>query len=132
MPKEFARTSRINQQLQDVLSGLIRDLRDPRIGSITVTDVDVAPDMRSAKVRVSHFGDDATLAEAVKGLNHARGFLRRALGRELALRFVPELRFEADRALREGDRINALIRQARATDRPTVDAPPADGTLPET
>lgn len=123
MPKEFSRTSRINQQLQEILSVLIRDLRDPRVGSITVTQVNASPDMRSAKVFVSHFGDDASLLVAVQGLNHAKGFLRKELGRQLSLRFIPELRFEADRALRDGDRINALIREARASDRPD---PPDD------
>lgn len=130
MPKEFSRTSRINQQLQEVLSTLIRELRDPRIGDITVTAVDAAADMRSAKVKVSSFEDDAALADSVKALNHAGGKLRRDLGQQLSLRYIPELRFVADRALREGDRISALIREARAADErvaqaraPAPDAP---------
>ena len=125
MPKEFSRTSRINQQLQEVLSTLIRELRDPRIVGITVTAVDAAADMRSAKVKVSCFEDDATLANSVKALNHAAGKLRRDLGRQLSLRFIPELRFEADRALREGDRISALIREARAADERALASRPA-------
>lgn len=125
MPKEFSRTSRINQQLQEVLSTLIRELRDPRIVSITVTAVDAAADMRSAKVKVSCFEDDAALANSVKALNHAAGKLRRDLGRLLSLRFIPELRFEADRALREGDRISALIREARAADERALASRPA-------
>lgn len=116
MPKEFSRASRINQQLQEVLSVLIRELRDPRIGDITVTAVDAAADMRSANIKVSSFGDDAALAQSVKVLNHASGKLRRDLGRQLTLRYIPELRFLADRALREGDRIAAIIRDARAAD----------------
>jgi ribosome-binding factor A len=117
MPREFSRTLRINAQLQRELSTLIRDeLTDPRIARVTVTQVSVAPDMRNARIAVSLLGSDAELLAAAKALNGAASLLRRALGKSLKLRYVPALRFVADEALREGDRIGTLIRDATARD----------------
>ena len=79
---------------------------------MTVTSVDVSPDLRNARVLVSLLGDDKQLAGAVEGLQHAAGRLRGALGKRLSLRYVPQLRFVPDVGLREGDRLNALIRDA--------------------
>ena len=111
--KEYPRKLRLNAQLQSDLAALIRDeLSDPRVAGVTVTAVDVSPDLRNARVDVSLLGDDARLAEAVAGLNHAAGKLRRALGKRLSLRYVPNLRFVADVRLREGDRLHALIQDA--------------------
>lgn len=111
--KEYPRKLRLNAQLQSDLAALIRDeLSDPRVAGVTVTAVDVSPDLRNARVDVSLLGDDARLAEAVAGLNHAAGKLRRALGKRLSLRYVPNLRFVADVQLRQGDRLHALIQDA--------------------
>jgi ribosome-binding factor A len=118
MPREFSRTLRINAQLQRELSALIRgELTDPRVARVSVTQVSVAPDMRNARVAVSLLGSDAELAAAAKALNGAASLLRRALGKSLKLRYVPALSFVADEALREGDRIGSLIRDATARDR---------------
>lgn len=111
MPKEFSRKLRLNVQVQQVIADRLRLLRDPRIAGVTVTEADVAPDLRQARIRVSVMGDDAALADAVRALNRAAGKLRHEVGRALALRYLPQLRFEADTALRAGDRIGALIRQ---------------------
>ncbi len=118
MPREFSRTLRINAQLQRELSTLIRDeLTDPRVTRVSITQVSVAPDMRNARIAVSLLGSDAELVAAAKALNGAASLLRRALGKSLKLRYVPALRFVADEALREGDRIGSLIRDATARDR---------------
>ncbi|HEX4895361.1 MAG TPA: 30S ribosome-binding factor RbfA [Solimonas sp.] len=115
--KEYPRKLRINTQLQAELAALIRDeLSDPRVKGVTVTGVDVSPDMRNARVTVSSLGSDAELAEAIKGLKHAAGKLRHELGERLKLRYMPQLHFTPDLALREGDRISALIRKAVADD----------------
>jgi ribosome-binding factor A len=117
MPREFARKLRLNAQFQQELALLIRNgLGDPRVAGVTVTAVDVAPDLRNATVRVSLLGTDEQLKQALDGLTHAAGHLRRALGSRLQLRLVPQLRFVADTALREGDRIGALIKAAVADD----------------
>jgi ribosome-binding factor A len=118
VPREFSRTLRINAQLQRELSTLIRDeLTDPRVTRVSITQVSVAPDMRNARIAVSLLGSDAELVAAAKALNGAASLLRRALGKSLKLRYVPALRFVADEALREGDRIGSLIRDATARDR---------------
>lgn len=111
--KEYSRKVRLNTQLRTELAALIRsDLSDPRVLGVTVTEVDISPDLRNAKVSVSLLGDDARLAEAVDGLNHAAGRLRRALGVNLRLRYTPNLRFVPDVGLRQSDRLNSLIRDA--------------------
>ena len=118
MPKDYSRTLRVNAQLQRELSELIRDeLTDPRIGRVTITQVEVSPDVRHAKVSVSLLADDAALAQCVKALNGAAGRLRHLLVDRLRIRHVPQLHFVADVALREGDRIGGLIRAAIDQDR---------------
>lgn len=117
MPREYPRKLRLNVQIQRELTSLIRtELTDPRVAGITVTTVDVAPDMRQANVTVSLLGPDEQLNIAVKALNHAAGKLRHELGVNLRLRFVPQLHFKPDVALREGDRIAQIIRKAVAED----------------
>ncbi|HWY24771.1 MAG TPA: 30S ribosome-binding factor RbfA [Nevskia sp.] len=118
MPKEFPRTLRLNAQLQRELSSLIREeLTDPRVQQVSITDVSISPDMRNARISVSQLGSDAELKAAVKALNGAAVLLRRRLGKVLKLRYMPALSFAADTALREGDRIGVLIREATASDR---------------
>lgn len=132
MPKEFSRTLRLNAQLQRELSALIREeLTDPRVTRVSVTQVSVSPDMRNARVSVSLLGGDAELAAAVKALNGASSLLRRGLGKALQLRYVPALSFVADAALREGDRIGALIREATASDRAAHSDEPTKPHKPE-
>ena len=118
MPKEYPRKLRINVQLQRELASLIREeLNDPRIGNVTLTAVDVSPDMRHAKVFISLLALDADLATAAKALNHAAGKLRHELKRRLRLRHIPELHFHGDTAPAAADHVTQLIRRARAEDR---------------
>jgi ribosome-binding factor A len=106
--REFPRKLRINTQLQAELATLIREeLSDPRVSGVTITAVDASPDLRNARVSVSLIGDDA-----VAGLNRAAGKLRSLLSRRLKIRRVPELRFVADLALRQAERVSALISEA--------------------
>lgn len=117
MPREFSRKSRVNAELHRELAALIRsELTDPRVALVTVTHVDMSPDLRNARVLVSLLGDDATLAIAVKALNHASGKLRHGIGKRLKLRLVPMLHFAADTQLREADRVSALIKAAVSRD----------------
>ena len=118
MPKEYPRKLRLNAQLQRELTNLIRgELHDPRIGNVTVTSVDVTPDMRHARVLVSRLPLDADPAPAVAALNHAAGKLRFELKRLLKIKHIPELHFHADRVAAEADHLNRLIRKARDEDR---------------
>jgi len=131
--KDYPRAARINTQLQHEISDLLRAgvLRDPRLHEavLTVTSVEAAPDLGSARVLVSWLGDDKGLAECVRALNRAAGKLRHELSVRLHMRYVPTLHFAVDRGLREGDRISALIREAVAGDARSAaaagQAPPA-------
>ncbi|SEQ68879.1 ribosome-binding factor A [Solimonas aquatica] len=115
--KEYPRKVRVAAQLQAELAMLIRnELSDPRVAGVTVTEVNVSPDLHNARVSVSLLGSDAQLKDAVKGLAHAAGKLRHDLGSRLRMRYVPQLYFVADHALREGDRIAAMIRAAVDSD----------------
>ncbi|HEU0195810.1 MAG TPA: 30S ribosome-binding factor RbfA [Nevskiaceae bacterium] len=113
MAKEYPRTLRLESQLQRELSDLLRrELSDPRVAGVTVTHTKVAPDLHNATVFVSELGDDARLAAALAGLARAEPRLRRLLGHRLRVRLIPTLRFVPDNALREGDRMLTIIRDA--------------------
>lgn len=96
----------------EILSVLVTSrLQDPRVLDISVTHVDVTPDLSIARVYVSSAVHDANLADAVAALQHASGFLRRELAAELNLRKVPELRFYPDDVLRNAWKIEAVLSQ---------------------
>ncbi|MGH8481123.1 MAG: 30S ribosome-binding factor RbfA [Nevskiaceae bacterium] len=117
MPKEYPRTARINTQIQRELAELIRDeLRDPRVKGVTLTSVEVSPDMRSAKIHVSVLALDGKPAEAAAALNGAAPKLRQALKHRLSIRHIPELHFHGDATAETADRLNRLIREAREED----------------
>ena len=122
MPREFSRTRRVGEQLQRELAELIRaELKDPRLGMVSVSQVQVSRDLGHAKVFVSVLGSDAQVKASIAVLKHAAGYLRGRLGRMLHIRTVPELHFFLDRSLEEGARIGALINRAIASDRGETD-----------
>ena len=91
------RAFRLADQIQFEVSDILRNrLRDPRKGFITITAVEVADDLRSAKIFVSALGDDNALPEALALLDRARGFIRTELASRIQVRFVPEIHFRAD------------------------------------
>jgi ribosome-binding factor A len=109
------RTERINDLLQEEISELLRrQIKDPRLDAlvITVTEVDVSPDLRQAKVFVSVMGSEEEQSEAFRALHNASAFLRRELHKRLRLRRTPELAFRRDDSLERAARIDALLRQA--------------------
>ena len=118
MPREFPRTRRVGEQLQRELAALIRDeIKDPRLGMVSISAVEVSRDLGHAKVYVSVLGNEEKSAESIDVLNHASGFLRHKLGKLLHMRTVPELRFYLDRSLEHGARLGALINKAIASNR---------------
>jgi ribosome-binding factor A len=128
MPKEYSRTQRIGDQMQRELSQLIqREIKDPRVGLVTVTAVEVSRDLSNAKVFVTVMGreaDDATaVEESRKVLQGAAGFLRMQLGKAMQLRTVPQLRFHYDASIRRGVELSALIERAVAEDQQHGDSP---------
>ena len=117
MPKEYPRTARLNSQILRELTALIREeLRDPRVAGVTLTSVEVAPDMRHAKVHVSVLALDRRPEDAAAALNGAAGKLRHALKHRLAIKHIPELHFRGDRTAAEADHVTRLIREARNED----------------
>lgn len=115
--REYPRKLRLNTQLQRELVELIAgELTDPRVAGVSVTQVDVAPDLRNATVLVSSLKSDAELLAAVKALNGAASRLRRGIGARLKLRAIPQLHFRADMQMREAARITQLIQTAVGED----------------
>ena len=121
MPAEFSRTQRLGEQIKRDLALLIqRELKDPRIGMVTVNFVDLSKDLSYADVNVTALlsdDSDEKIIESLTILNEASTFLRMELGRALKVRKVPHLRFHYDNSLKRGARINALIHQALQSDR---------------
>ena len=129
MPRDFPRTRRVGEQIQRELAELIRDeMRDPRLGMITVSEVVVSRDLAHAKVYATVLGGGPEEnTEAVEVLNHAAGFLRKLLGQRMRIRQVPALHFHHDTAFDTGDRLSRLIDDAVREDRDHHDdEPPRD------
>ena len=103
-PEQVAETVR-----QVVAEAIAREIRDPRIGFVTVTQVEVSGDLSHARVLVSIMGDEAEKTKALEGLRSAAGFLRTKVTGALSTRTVPELDFELDRGMEHAARINALL-----------------------
>ncbi len=128
------RRARVNEQLKRELSELIRlQVRDPRVGLVTITGVEVAADLGSARVFVRAVGGGEDLAESIDGLKAAAPFLRTSLGKSLRLRRIPELRFQEDRSY-EGalliERTLSEVLPAPGADDESPDNPNLDDALP--
>ena len=105
-----SRMRRVDEAVRAVLSDAItQELKDPRVGFVTVTDVKTSPDLRHARVYVSVLGDDATRADSLVGLNSAHGFLQGRIAAELRLKHTPALTFEYDDTVERGIRLSALL-----------------------
>jgi len=118
MSGKAQRLARIEGEMQRVLSTLVsREVRDPRVGNVTLTSITVAPDMSSARVFFVPFGDKHTPQEVGEGLNRAAGFLRGEVGRALALRHAPKLEFVYDQQIERADQLTRLIDGAVKSDR---------------
>lgn len=118
MAKEFSRKQRVAGQIQKELATLIQqELKDPRLGMVTVSAVEVASDLRNAKVYVTVFAHTCPAEEVVQILNSAAGFLRHALAKRIDLRVSPVLLFVYDVSVERGATLNALINDAVASQR---------------
>jgi ribosome-binding factor A len=114
MKEHSHRPERIADLIRHDLAQLLeRDVKDPRIGFVTITSVRVSPDMGSARIGVTVLGDSDKQAETLKGLTAASGFLRSELARRLQLRRTPALRFEIDEMVESERRIEELLAQLR-------------------
>ena len=130
MRKGSVKNTRINSEVVKVLAELIRsEVKDPRVPEFTsVTDAEVAPDLKSCKVWVSMLGDEEATREGLEGLKSAEGYLRRQLAHELNLRNTPELIFLPDHSIAYGNHMSQLIDQVRDADEKTIAARGGDDT----
>ena len=113
------RSNRVGEQMKKELSEIIgRKLKDPRIGFVTVTDVAVTGDLQQATVYISVLGDSKQREDTLKGLEKAKGFMRSEIGQRIRLRKTPELFFEFDESIDYGNRIETLISQIHAEEKP--------------
>jgi ribosome-binding factor A len=125
------RTQRIESEIQRVLASLIaREVKDPRVGNVTVTAVSMAQDMGSARVFFTPFASLHSPQEVHAGLTRAAGFLRGELGRRLSLRHAPRLEFVFDESVESAARLTHLIEQAVAEDRAGAVADPSEAASP--
>jgi len=113
MPREFSRNQRLASQMLRTLNELVRfEGKDPRLGGVSLTSIDLSRDLSVARVYFSQMDPDASPDEAAEGLARAAGFLRSKLGASLKVRKVPELRFTHDDSIAKGAAISSLIDDA--------------------
>ncbi len=113
------RAEKMGDLVREILARLLREeVRDPRIGFVTLTGVKMSPDLKHARVFFSALGGAAPRAAAGKALAHASPFLRRELAREARLRYTPEIHFEEDPSVESGFRVDALLREIAADREP--------------
>ncbi len=109
--KSNLRANRVAEQMKKELGEILtRKIKDPRVGFVTVTDVEVTGDLQQATVYISVLGDDAKKQDTLLGLAKAKGFIRSEIGNRIRLRKTPEITFEFDEALEYGNRIETILR----------------------
>jgi ribosome-binding factor A len=111
MGKGFSRMDRVEQLAREVLGEAIQELKDPRVGFVTVTSVKVSPDLRNAQVYVSIFGNDEEREETLAAVRHAAPHLRSVMGSQVRLKNLPRLEILEDLTAAHGERIEALLRE---------------------
>lgn len=123
MANDYSRTSRVSQQVQKELARILQqEVKDPRIGMVTISGVDITRDLAYATVFVTFLTiGDQTNEESLEGLNSASGYIRRLLGKAMRLRIVPEVRFCFDETLLEGLRISELVSGAVKNDQEKIE-----------
>ena len=114
---DYRRSDKVGGVIKEEISRmLLREIKDPRIGFVTITRVKVSKDLRFVKVYFSVLGDQSAREDSLRGLNSATGFMRRELGRKLRLRYVPDIVFSFDPSLEHMSRLAELIHQIHGDD----------------
>jgi ribosome-binding factor A len=111
------RTERVAEQIQREISDiLIKDINDPRIGFVTITEVRISDDLQNARVFASILGDEKKQEESMQGLRSATPYIQREVGRRIRLRVTPQLHFTLDSSVERGARTEQLLREVRERD----------------
>lgn len=122
--KAYPRSRAMGETVREVVARLLlEEVADPRVALVTVTGVEMSPDLRHAKVFVTAHGDEARIADALAGLESTKGRLRTMLAAEVRLRHAPELHFSVDPAIAEANRITDAIRMQYELGRVSEDEP---------
>jgi ribosome-binding factor A len=109
---QHKRSDKVAETIHELISSILsRGLNDPRIGFVTITAVEVTDDLRLARVFFTVIGDDQAKKDSEAGLNSAKGFMRRELGKSLTMRYTPELLFKYDHSGDYGHRIDSLLKE---------------------
>jgi len=125
------RMRRVNEAIKEIIGNAItQDLKDPRIGFVTLTGVDTAPDLAHAKVFVSVYGKQAEKDDTLEALQHASPFLQRLIADELKMKRTPTLEFVYDQSVDQGMRIQAILKSSGAADLAPVDEDEGPGRTP--
>jgi len=121
------RTDRLGEEIrEEVAQMIVSELKDPRIGFVTVTRVALGPDLKLARIYVGVLGTEKQREATLAGLKQASGFLRRALGQRLRLRHTPELLFQYDEGLAASDRVAQLLEEIRTPASAPASSAPED------
>ena len=116
---DYRRPDKVGGVIKEEISQmLLREIKDPRIGFVTITRVKVSKDLRFVKVYFSVLGDQSAREDSLRGLNSATGFMRRELGRRLRLRYVPDIVFSFDPSLEHMGRLAELIQEIHEDEKP--------------
>ena len=108
----YSRTERVSELILQEVSLIIRnEVKDPGVGFVTLTSVEVSSDLRNAKIFISVMGDEKEKSTSLRALNRARGFIRSSFGGKVRLKYLPEMRFYLDRSLDRVKRINEILRE---------------------
>ena len=131
MPRNYPRSDRVEQLAKEVLGEAIQELKDPRIGFVTVTDVKLTRDLRIAQVYVSALGSEEEREATIGAIQHARPHLRSVLGREIRLRRLPEIEIVEDMTAQNSERIEQLLRGLGVSKAPEVASVDVDERDPD-
>jgi ribosome-binding factor A len=108
------RSSRVGDQiLKGIADLLLRKVRDPRVKGVTLTGIDLSDDLRYARVYFSLIGGEDKVRQARSGLDSATGYIKRQIGKQVRLRYIPDITFEHDPTLEKGDRIEKILKQIK-------------------
>lgn len=111
------RSGRVGEQIKKEISQIIQsELKDPRIGFVTITGVDVTGDLSQATVYLSVYGTDQEIKDTIEAIERAKGFLRNEIGKRIRFRHIPELFFKLDSSIDYGNRIEKLLKDIKETD----------------
>lgn len=115
------RANRVAEQMKKELGEIIgQKIKDPRIGFVTVTDVEVTGDLQHATIYISVLGKESEKKDTLRGLNQAKGYIRTEIGQRIRLRITPELKFEFDTSVAYGTRIESLLKQVKNEDNEVI------------